>query len=169
MGSPIQENQLRASSICQSMDHSIHYCPQAICAGCRNYGHTKKVCPNNNFTVPYTQYLRNQQRACSICQSMDHSIHHCPHAICRGCRNYGHTMKVCPSNNFTVPHPARIFRIRYQNRSTENNNEFRRTVENMREFQEENSNETMRISRIRAPPLVQRPERTVGRSWYRRD
>ena len=89
------------------------------------------------------QIQENQQRACPICQSVDHSIHHCPHAICGGCRNYGHTRKVCPNNNFNIQYPARIFRIRYQNRSSENNNEFRRTVENMREFQVENSNEIL--------------------------
>ena len=42
------ENQPKVCSICQTMDHSTSHCPRAICGGCRNYGHTRWVCPNNN-------------------------------------------------------------------------------------------------------------------------
>ena len=107
--------------ICHATDHVIQHCPQAKCAICRNYGHSRKTCPNNNISALYPQELGNQRWACSICQTMDHSTSHCPRAICGGCRNYGHTRWVCPNNN-PLPEPQiRIARVRTQGRWSSNN------------------------------------------------
>jgi hypothetical protein len=110
----------RECFVCRSRDHLARSCPLVQCGDCGNFGHARGTCPSNPISTPHnTMRLPNlgshdqgsNQIACYICQSRDHVVTYCPQAICGGCRNTGHTRRVCPNSNAPPGSNLRIARV----------------------------------------------------------